>query len=125
MSIPGNLRMTAVMADAEHVADVVKMIPVIKDEHALMLIGAWRRDLYRFPFLVMAGPMYRRGGGIVGGLAAQWEQALGLQRFALERLDELAQPAGFTSMWCLLLTDERRDRVDALIAQWQPVEGHA
>lgn len=126
MNVPSNVRFMAIMADAEHQADVVKLIPVTTNERAIGLMGAWRRDLGRFPFLVIAGHLRRRDGAIVGGLAANWDDAILLHRFAVERLDEIARTgAGFTSLWILLLEESRRESVEELIAMSQPVEGHA
>ena len=124
--LPPNTRAIGIFVDSDHVGKVPRIIQHTNNEEACRLLSLWRREVCRFPFFVLAGQLGRHDGGIVGGLAADWQEALYLHAYARARLDYIAaRGASFLSVWGLLLSDERRDAVLAIVAATQSVGGHA
>jgi hypothetical protein len=125
--LPPNTQMIGVMLDREHVAEAGSLIRAAKSANAIRLLTTWRSVTERFPFLVIAGYPHSPVGGIIGGIAADWAQAVQMYEMASARFDELANASGiaFTAVWLLRLTDDRQARMTALIAESQPVAGSA
>ena len=123
---PSNVAVLGIFMDSEHVGDVAEHIRHVANEQACQLLALWRREVKRFPFCIVGGELNRRKAGVVGGLAADWPEALYLHAYARARFDCLAEGilGGFTSIWGLHLTDERRDAVRSIMATTQ-VMGHA
>jgi hypothetical protein len=123
---PRDTAVVGIIIDAEHVEHVATIIRSTINEDACALLAMWRRQIGRFPFCVFAGQLHRRRAGLVGGLAADWQEALNLHAYARARFDSIAaQVTSFSSAWGLHLTDERRDAVLAITAATQPVGGRA
>jgi hypothetical protein len=123
---PSNVRVLGVFLDAEHVGVVSERIRHIANEQCCELLSLWRAQVQRFPFCVIAGQLERHDAGVVGGLAADWKEALYLHAYAKARLDWIAQRAtSFSSVWGLHLTEARRNDVLAITAAAQTVAGHA
>lgn len=123
---PPNTAAVGIFLDSEHVGDVPTIIQHTKNEDACRLLASWRRQVLRFQFIVLAGRLDCRDGGLVGGLAEDWPGALYMYAFVGTRLDSIAaQQAPFLSAWVMRLTDERRDAVLETLAVTQAVGGRA
>jgi hypothetical protein len=127
LRLPSNLRMAAIVADSAHVHLAPELIRLTHSEEAVALLALWKRRIEDTPYLIVAGEMHKPRGGIVGGLAQDWQHALTLFRLTKSRLDDVASAGGgnFTSAWVFLLDAERVQEVQAIIAQTQSVEGRA
>jgi hypothetical protein len=116
----------AVMLDAEHANKVGILIQTLKNERAIALAAYWRRNLDRWPFLVVAGELHQRDGGLIGGIGRDWSAARNLFTLACERHDDLARIHGdFSSAWFLLVTNERVDEIHEIVAEAQTCRGTA
>lgn len=75
-------------------------------------------------YMVLAGYMHSKNGGVYGGLATGWDQAKKLFAMCGIRLDELADERGsdFASKWFIFADDAHRDEILSMAAQamgWQ------
>lgn len=124
---PSNLRCSGLIAHAEHVEAVQRMVARMPNETAAAMLRLWSGCLGRMPYAVIGGRLHAAGGYVVGGLARDWEQARALFSFAMLRFGEVAEAQGedFSSAWLMCIDPERTREIQMMIALAQETGGNA
>ena len=127
VQIPSNTKMSGLFLDREHACLVGKLITEIPNRDVSALLALWQATMQFHPFALIAGELHASDGGTLGGVARDWESAMALFREANRRFDGVAAQGGrdFSTVWFLLLNEDRRAMVSASAAGSQVTKGTA